>query len=45
MARFLSIGQPIDGVQGEFTWRTARTFLMGFLLGETFLLLLIGFLR
>ena len=45
MMRFLSIDQPIGGVQGEYTWRTAKTFLMGFLLGEVFLLLLIGFLR
>ena len=44
MAKTLSIGRPID-FKKDLTWKTAKIFLMGFFLGEVFLLALIGSVR
>ena len=41
MAKALSIGGPVD-LKNDLSWKTAKIFLMGFFLGEVFLLALIG---
>ena len=41
MAKTLSIDDPIQ-IQTDVSWKTAKIFLMGFFVGEVFLLALLG---